>query len=101
MKAAFELVTRFAGNPVLRPADCRPSRADLEVKCLLNPGAFEFRGRVGLLLRVAEGTIEEEGWLSTPVISAGGEGEVSILRFKRSDPQLKQTDPRVFYYAGQ
>src|ERR1700728_978579 len=100
MKIASELVTRFTGNPILKPADCRASRADLQVKCLLNPGAFEFRGRFGLLLRVAEGTIEEKGWISTPVISPDCDGEVSVLRFKRNDPLLRQTDPRVFCYAG-
>jgi beta-1,2-mannobiose phosphorylase / 1,2-beta-oligomannan phosphorylase len=100
MKTASEHVTRFAGNPILRPADCQPSRGDLVVKCLLNPGAFEYRGRIGLLLRVAEGTIEEKGWLSTPVSSTGDDQEVQILRFRRNDPNLQQTDPRVFRYAG-
>ena len=101
MKIASEHVTRFTGNPILKPADCPASRADLQVKCLLNPGAFEFRGRFALLLRVAEGTIEEKGWISTPVVSPNRDGEVSVLRFKRNDPLLKQTDPRVFCYAGQ
>jgi predicted GH43/DUF377 family glycosyl hydrolase len=39
---------------LLQPGDVRPSRADLEVAGIFNPGATEFDGDVVLLARVAE-----------------------------------------------
>ncbi|MHB2016733.1 MAG: hypothetical protein ACYCW6_07275 [Candidatus Xenobia bacterium] len=62
---------RFPHNPILRPCDVRPSRDDFEVTCLLNPGAFRFRGRTGLLLRVAERPVQRPGYVSVPVLKAG------------------------------
>ena len=57
-------VSRFAGNPLLTPRDLIPSRPDFEVTCVLNPGAFRFDGKIGLLLRVAERPIPEAGFLA-------------------------------------
>lgn len=64
-----ELARRFSANPLLRPRDVRPSRPDMEVACLLNPGAFRHDGRIGLLLRVAERPVQESGWVATPVLN--------------------------------
>jgi len=49
-----EMVTRFQQNPILTPADVKPTRTDMVVECLLNPAAFRFNGKIGRLLRVAE-----------------------------------------------
>jgi predicted GH43/DUF377 family glycosyl hydrolase len=97
MAAIFQ---RFAGNPIVRPEDVRPSREDLVVACVLNPGAFRFKGRVGLLMRVAERPVQEDGWVSTPVIDPEGAGGLRILRIRRDDPDLNCTDPRGFTYKG-
>jgi hypothetical protein len=41
-----DLAKRFAENPILMPKDIRPSRETLQVICLLNPGAFRFKGKI-------------------------------------------------------
>jgi len=96
-----ETVERFPENPLLTPADVRPSREDMIVECLLNPGVFRFKGRTGLLLRVAERPKQEENWVSTPLLDPQSEGGIRILRIRKDDPDLKCTDPRMFDYKGQ
>jgi beta-1,2-mannobiose phosphorylase / 1,2-beta-oligomannan phosphorylase len=95
-----ELAERFPENPILTPADVRPSREDMVVECLLNPGAFRFKGRTGLLLRVAERPMQEERWVSTPLLDPQSEGGIRILRIRKDDPDLKFTDQRGFDYKG-
>lgn len=91
---------RFAENPILRPCDCPPSRADMQVECLLNPGAFRLGARTGLLLRVAERPRQEPGWVSTPLLDPASDGGIRILRIRADDPELQASDPRVFRYKG-
>lgn len=94
-------VYRSPANPILRPADVEPSVAGLGVECLLNPGAFRFRGRTGLLLRVAERPPPEAGFVSTPVLDPEASGGMKILRIAADDPALKQTESRIFSYRGE
>jgi predicted GH43/DUF377 family glycosyl hydrolase len=95
-----ELVQRFPQNPLLQPGDVRPSRPDMVVECLLNPGVFRYQGKIGLLLRVAERPRPEEGWVCTPILDPDSEGGIRILRIRQDDPGLKFTDPRIFEYNG-
>ncbi len=96
-----ELAQRFSSNPLVCAADVPPSRPDLIVESVLNPGAFRFRGRIGLLLRVAERPRQEPGWISTPVLDPAAESGCRIVQIRRDDPQVKMTDPRLFHYRGQ
>ncbi len=48
------LVERFPENPLLRPADLEWRREGFDVIGTFNAAAFEFEGRIGLLVRVAE-----------------------------------------------
>ena len=93
-----DIAKRFPENPILRPADIRPSTAGMKVECLLNPGAFRFQGRTCLLLRVAERPEQKPGQTSLPILSAPG--EVKILQFDNIDPKLDRSDPRVLRYDG-
>jgi len=93
-----DLARRFPQNPLLRPSDLRPSRPDWQIACLLNPGAFRFRGRICLLVRVAERPPPREGYVSFPILSESGEARV--LEFDRNDPRLDASDPRVLRYDG-
>jgi predicted GH43/DUF377 family glycosyl hydrolase len=93
-----DLGQRFASNPILAPKDVKPSRPDMVVECLLNPGAFRYQGRTGLLLRVAERPKQEAGWVSFPIVDADSPGGVKILRFRTDDPKLDANDPRVISY---
>jgi beta-1,2-mannobiose phosphorylase / 1,2-beta-oligomannan phosphorylase len=93
-----DIAKRFAENPILRPADIRPSIPGMKVECLLNPGVFRFENKTWLLLRVAERPEQKAGKTTFPILGPGG--EVQILEFDNSDPQLDRTDPRVINYAG-
>lgn len=45
---------RLDANPLLTPADIKPSRDDLTVLCTLNPAAVRFGGEILLLVRVGQ-----------------------------------------------
>ena len=94
------LALRFPSNPIVQPGDVRPSRPGLTVQCALNPGAFRFRNRTGLLLRVCERPKQEPGFLSTPVLDPDSPGGIRILRIGEDDPEMRAIDSRVFMYRG-
>lgn len=96
-----DLAHRFIDNPVIIPADVKASRPEFVVECLLNPGAFMYGGRVGLLLRVCERPAQEKGWISFPVLDPDAEGGTRIFRFRTDDPKLIASDPRVIIYDGE
>jgi predicted GH43/DUF377 family glycosyl hydrolase len=93
-----DIARRFAENPLLRPADIRPSMPGMQVECLLNPGAFRFNGKIWLLLRVAERPEQKPGKISFPILDASGQTE--ILEFDANDPRLNRDDPRVVRFDG-
>ncbi|MDR2675518.1 MAG: glycoside hydrolase family 130 protein [Opitutaceae bacterium] len=92
-------VTRFPDNPILRPSDIRPSREDMEIACVLNPGAFQYNGRTGLLLRVAERPVQEAGLISTPVIDPSKKGGLDILSFPDDECEWIE-EARTFSHRG-
>ena len=47
------MVQRFENNPLITPADVKPSRDDFEVMCAFNAGATRYNGQTVLLVRVA------------------------------------------------
>jgi beta-1,2-mannobiose phosphorylase / 1,2-beta-oligomannan phosphorylase len=93
-----DLTERFAENPLLTPADIRPSVPGMKVECLLNPGVFRYAGKTWLLLRVAERPEQNPDKTSLPILDENG--ELQILEFANSDPKLNLADPRVINYAG-
>jgi len=93
-----DIAKRFPENPLLRPADVRPSIPGMKVECLLNPGAFRFDGKTWLLLRVAERPEQKPGKTTFPIFAKNG--KVDILEFENSDPKLDLSDPRVLRYDG-
>lgn len=93
----MELARRNINNPILRPQDIKPSIEGMKIECLLNPGVFKFEGKTWLLLRVAERPIQKDGEISFPVLQ---NGEIEILSFKKEDPDLDASDPRVINYKG-
>jgi predicted GH43/DUF377 family glycosyl hydrolase len=95
-----DIARRFETNPILRPSDVRPSREGLGVECLLNPGAFRWRGKTWLLLRVAERPHQAEGSVSTPILDPDSPGGIGIVTYAMDDPDLIYKDPRVFQYKG-
>ena len=85
-------------NPLLSPRDLKPSEENMIVECILNPGVFEFNDKKGLLVRVAERTVQKEGLVSVPIYNDFG--KVEILDFKLDDPKLDYSDARVINYNG-
>lgn len=89
---------RYKQNPLLSPKDLKPSNVNMIIECLLNPGVFEFNGKIGLLVRVAERTVQKKGKLSVPIYNDFG--KVEILDFDLKDPKLDASDARVINYDG-
>ncbi|MBO9732114.1 MAG: glycoside hydrolase family 130 protein [Chitinophaga sp.] len=90
-------VHRFAENPLLTPADVKPSWPGLEVACLLNPGVFEFDNKTWLIIRVAERPQQQQDRISFPILQEGG---ITIMDILKNDPHLEAKDPRVLRYKG-
>lgn len=59
------MIERFVQNPLITPADVKPSRPDFEVMCAFNAGATLYRGKTLLLVRVAERPKPRKGYVST------------------------------------
>ncbi len=94
----MDIAKRFTQNPLLRPSDLKPGIDGMEIVCLLNPGVFKFKGKIWLLLRVAERPKQIEGKISFPIYNE--QGEIKVLTFDIDDPLLDVTDPRVINYNG-
>jgi predicted GH43/DUF377 family glycosyl hydrolase len=92
-----DIAKRFAGNPILSPADLKPSKEGLQIACLLNPGVFQYEGKTWLLIRVAERPVQKEGIISFPILSETG---MRIMEIPTNDPELDAADPRVITYKG-
>lgn len=93
-----DIANRHPLNPLLSPKDLSASDKSMTIECLLNPGVFEFNGKIGLLVRVAERTVQKEGFLMIPIYNSNG--KVELLEFKLDDPKLDASDSRVIKYDG-
>lgn len=88
---------RFTQNPLLSPADLKPSRPGLQITCLLNPGVFTFEQKTWLLVRVAERPEQRDGLISFPVLNGN---DIEIMEIAINDPELNMDDARVISYKG-
>ena len=95
--AVVDIVRRFEQNPLLTPENIKPSREDMVVESLINPGVFRFDKKIWLLVRVAERPTQTDDEISTAIYR---NGEIEILRFSKSDPELDLSDPRIIRYNG-
>nr|WP_321413669.1 glycoside hydrolase family 130 protein [uncultured Allomuricauda sp.] len=93
------IVARHGQNPLLSPKDLKPSQSEMVVECLLNPGAFTYQGKTGIVLRVAERTKQKDGMVSVPIY--GEKGKLKIMDFALDDPKLDNSDSRVITYDGE
>lgn len=94
------VIERFPENPILTPADVPPSRPGMVVEMVLNPGAFRFQGRTGLLLRVAERPEVDDNHVSALMYDPSSEGGLRVMTVRKDAPGLKHGDPRGFEYKG-
>jgi predicted GH43/DUF377 family glycosyl hydrolase len=89
-------VERYPENPLIAPADVKPSRDDFEVVGTFNAGVARYRDEVLLLLRVAERPVSEgPNVVRVPVLASSRKGPViKVLDFHRDDPSVHLGDPR-------
>ena len=94
--AMADIARRFVDNPLIGPPDVRPSSDQMQVECVMNPGAFEFNGRIWLLMRIAERPCptEEKVWVPYFSPSSG----IDVMEFDRRDSKVVLTDPRYVIY---
>jgi len=79
----------------------RPSRPDLEVVAVFNPGVTRHNGDVVLLLRVAEAPREKRaGSVAAPIYNAGSD-ELEFNWYSRDTEGLDVSDPRSIGIGGQ
>lgn len=93
-----DIAKRFIQNPLLSPADLKPSREGLEITCLLNPGVFRFSGKTWIIVRVAERPRQQSTTISFPVLT--DTGNINIIEIEKNDPELIAEDARVINYKG-
>jgi predicted GH43/DUF377 family glycosyl hydrolase len=92
-----DIASRFPENPLLLPANLRPSSPDLRVECLLNPGVFRFEGFTWLVVRVAERPPRIPGRAIFPVME---NGRIHVIDVAADDPDFDGSDPREYKYQG-
>jgi len=90
---------RLDANPLLTPAEVKPTRDDLEVICTFNPGAVRVGDEIILLVRIAERPIIDGNDVATIIYDTDA-GELKVVRFRRDDPDLDIRDPRLVVYKG-
>jgi predicted GH43/DUF377 family glycosyl hydrolase len=93
-----DLAQRFPENPLLLPKDLNPSGPGLQIISLLNPGVFRYENKTWLIVCVAEGVAQKEGFIYFPALNATGNTE--IIEVPLNDPDLIATDARVINYKG-
>jgi beta-1,2-mannobiose phosphorylase / 1,2-beta-oligomannan phosphorylase len=90
------MLQRFASNPLITTKDIKPSQDNWEVLSVLNPGVFEFDGKIWLLLRVAERPLQKDNFVSFPILTDAGAYE--IKEYHKTDPKLDLSDVRMVGY---
>jgi predicted GH43/DUF377 family glycosyl hydrolase len=90
---------RAPENPILTPAMIQPSRPDLHVVGVFNPGVTRQEGDVVLLLRVAEAPHASVGEIVAPVYNTSS-GRLEIERWSRDAEGVDASDPRIVVVDG-
>src|SRR5687768_2296413 len=91
---------RAAENPIITPAMVRPSRPDLEVVGVFNPGVIRHGKEIILLLRVAEAPLRESDDEVAAAIFNASSGGLEMQRGKRDTPGIDVSDPRIVALDG-
>jgi predicted GH43/DUF377 family glycosyl hydrolase len=88
-------VLRCPDNPIITPADVKPSGKDFEVIGVFNAGVTRFNDEVILLTRVAERPISKHPELELTAIYNSDENKTVIKEFSKDDPEIDFSDPRM------
>lgn len=96
-------VDRCSKNPLITPADVKPSRPDFKVDGVFNCGVTEYNNEVILLCRVAESVIcENEDEVKIPVVvKKDGKDVLDIVTYNKAEyPELDFSDSREIKAPG-
>ncbi|MBL7106330.1 MAG: glycoside hydrolase family 130 protein [Phycisphaerae bacterium] len=88
-------VLRAAENPIITPANIKPSRPDFEVIGAFNPAAVAYKDDVVLLVRVAERPFSADRDIEMTAIYDPQKDDIVIKEFSRLDPSIDFSDPRM------
>ena len=91
---------RAAENPILTPAMVRPSRPDLEVVGVFNPGAIRHGRETILLLRVAEAPVKTSPDEVSAAVFDHASGRLEMKRWRRDTPGIDVSDSRTIVLDG-
>jgi predicted GH43/DUF377 family glycosyl hydrolase len=95
------MISKYQMNPIVTPADVKPSTDTYRVQGAFNPGATIFGDEVLLLLRVAETCEPKEGYIRIPTYRFDdGHSRPDVTEFKALDPDVKLRDTRGVVYKG-
>ena len=94
-------VFRSPHNPIISPADVKPSRDDLQVVCAFNAGVTRFQNEVLLLLRIAEKPINDDETVELVPVYDVDAGEIVIKKFSKDDPKVDFSDTRFVRTNGE
>ena len=94
---ADDMLKRWPGNPIVTPADVRPSRPDWRVDGAFNAAVARVGADVVMLVRVAESAADApHGEVRAPLLESDGQGWRCTTRsFQTDDPAYDFSDPRV------
>jgi predicted GH43/DUF377 family glycosyl hydrolase len=95
------MITKYEGNPIVKPEDVKPTLEEYRVRGAFNPGAVKYGDEILLLLRVAENCESRDGYVCMPVYRfEGGRSFPDIMEFDVSDPDVALRDTRGVSYRG-
>lgn len=84
---------RSKQNPLITPADVKPSKEYLKVDGVFNAGACKYNGEIILLLRVAESFVNaDEGKVLIPIMNANG---LQTVELSLDDENYEFSDSRI------
>jgi predicted GH43/DUF377 family glycosyl hydrolase len=88
-------IIRSEKNPIMKPEDIEPSNPRFKVVGVFNCGVTRFKGKVILLMRIAETPINNNpkkllvSWLDSSI------GKFVVKEFNKADPLINISDPRI------
>lgn len=96
------MIKRSLSNPIIIPADIKPTRPDFKVDCVFNAGVTKFKKETILLLRVAESPISlDVNIIKIPYLKEiDNEQTLVIKEIEKTDKRYDFSDSRTISYIG-
>ena len=91
------IMKRCEKNPLITPADVKPSRADFKVDCAFNAAVIKYNNETLMLIRVAESVISgNPDIIKIPLMEeVDGNWVIKILDFDKKNKNYDFTDSRT------